>query len=224
MQKILEQKILDFLSCMESQNIKTSWKPDDFFLDKTSLYLSLLKKWNASHDLVAPGEIEDFILPHILDSIASTIVLAESDQIPSFNTKHPFSFADIGSGAGLPGIPWHIWYGDKATSFLVEPRRKRCSFLKTVQAELGLKNMKVIEGRSEALQAHTNSINAIVLRALKPDREIMKSFSKFDSTSVFWLAGPNTDEDESWKMVAEYSLVKSGEHKRKILLSGSTLV
>ncbi len=215
----INNAILGLTETLSEQNILTSWKQSEEFTSSVCEYLSLLHKWNESHDLVAPGSIEDFILPHILDSLASVLVLSHAGLIPAFDSGSGFTFTDIGSGAGLPGIPWHIWYGDKATSYLVEPRRKRCSFLKTVTSELGLKNCHIIEGRSEALKSETSHVDAALFRALKPDREILKHLSAFQNISLYWLSGPNTVPEAPWKIVADYYLVSGKEHRRKILVS-----
>jgi 16S rRNA (guanine(527)-N(7))-methyltransferase RsmG len=188
-----------------------------------SQYLLLLAKWNASHDLVAPGKVEDFILPHLIDSLASAYVLESLSLIPSFNNASEHHLADIGSGAGLPGIPWHILYNKHLTTYLVEPRRKRCSFLKEVQMKLSLSNCTVIEGRADALRDTTTTLHTGLLRALKPDQEIQSALSSYKNLKLFWLTGPNAVLDdvpmkESWQEAASFSLLSSGEHRRRIFM------
>lgn len=217
----LEEKINEFILCLKSQGINTSWEASSDFILGIEKYLALLHKWNDTHDLVAPGEIRDFILPHIIDSLGSVLVLSSLMLVPSFEEARlegaiDFSFSDIGSGAGLPGIPWHLWYQDKVSSYLVEPRRKRCSFLKMVSNELGLKKLKVLEGRSEILKHEVDKIDICLFRALKPDEEILKSLSVFKEAKLFWLSGPNVKVDKRWKEVASYYLLQDKTHERRI--------
>jgi 16S rRNA (guanine527-N7)-methyltransferase len=212
----VENRISELLSCLSSQGITTSWVPDDAFLAGVSSYLSLLHKWNATHDLVAPGSIEDFILPHILDSLASVIVLADAGLVPASDQGSGFSFSDIGSGAGLPGVLWHLWYGGASTAYLVEPRRKRCSFLKTVAGALSLEHLHVVEGKSNALCKVADKVDVALLRALKPDEQILKDLSYYKGLRVFWLTGPGMSAPGAWSKTSEYFLHASGEHKRVI--------
>jgi 16S rRNA (guanine(527)-N(7))-methyltransferase RsmG len=186
-------------------------------------FLLLLAKWNASHDLVAPGKVEDFILPHLIDSLASAYVLESLKIIPSFEEASEHHLADIGSGAGLPGIPWHILYNEQLTTYLVEPRRKRSSFLKEVQGKLSLSNCTIIEGRAEALKDTTTTLHTALLRALKPDEKILSALSSYRNMRLFWLTGPNAllndiPMQESWQEVASFSLLSSGEHRRRIFM------
>lgn len=72
--------------------------------------------------------------------------------------------ADLGSGAGLPGIPLSVLYPE--TRFdLIEPRQKRCAFLRQVVAELGLNNITVTQARGENYQPKIK-FDTLVARAL----------------------------------------------------------
>jgi 16S rRNA (guanine527-N7)-methyltransferase len=212
----LTDNIYELIICLRNQGINTSWSPDEEFILSIEKYLSLLHKWNDTHDLVGPGKIQDFILPHIIDSLGSVLVLSSLMLVPNWEKSKDFSFSDIGSGAGLPGIPWHLWYQDKASSYLVEPRRKRCSFLKMVSNELGLKNLKVLEGRSKILKHEVDKIDVCLFRALKPDEEILGSLTVFNEAKLFWLSGPNVKVDKRWKEVASYYLLHNKTHERRI--------
>lgn len=104
-------------------------------------YLALLAKWNRVYNLTAVGEPERMVTHHLLDSLA---VLGELERaVPELRR-----IADIGSGAGLPGIPLAFARPRWGMS-LVEPSHKKASFLRQAVLELGLANVTVVEERAE---------------------------------------------------------------------------
>ena len=101
-------------------------------------YMELTLKANESFNLTANDTKESFMIKNIIDSllIVKNLDLDEKNIL------------DLGSGAGLPGIPLAIYY--KNTNFtLLEPLTKRASFLKEIAQKLGLKNVKVVNERAE---------------------------------------------------------------------------
>ena len=108
-----------------------------------SHYLSLLLFWSTRLNLTAIRDEELVVRLHFVDSL-SVVPLLRRDG----------SLLDIGSGAGLPGIPIKLVLPDKSV-YLVEPRRKRANFLRQVVRELELTDTHVIESRIESLSAET---------------------------------------------------------------------
>ena len=100
-------------------------------------YLELLAKWNKIFNLTAIREPLQMVSLHLLDSLA---VLRE---LPAGR------LADVGSGAGLPGIPIAIAEPDWPI-VLVEANQKKGSFLRQAVIELGLTNSAVHVDRAEA--------------------------------------------------------------------------
>ena len=101
-------------------------------------YMELTLKANESFNLTANDTKESFMIKNIIDSllIVKNLDLDEKNIL------------DLGSGAGLPGIPLAIYY--KNTNFtLLEPLTKRANFLKETAQKLGLKNVKVVNDRAE---------------------------------------------------------------------------
>ena len=101
-------------------------------------YMELTLKANESFNLTANDTKESFMIKNIIDSllIVKNLDLDEKNIL------------DLGSGAGLPGIPLAIYY--KNTNFtLLEPLTKRANFLKEIAQKLGLKNVKVVNDRAE---------------------------------------------------------------------------
>jgi len=99
-------------------------------------YLALLTKWNRVYNLTAIRDPLKMVTHHLLDSLA---VLRE---IP------PGPLADIGAGAGLPGIPIAIAQPERRVA-LNEASEKKSAFLRQAIAELGLQNAEVHPGRAE---------------------------------------------------------------------------
>src|SRR5262249_28704541 len=69
----------------------------------------------------------------------------------------PLSMVDIGTGPGIPSVPLHIVRPEISLT-LVESRRKHVSFLATLKRELGLADLKIFEGRAEALVAERREL------------------------------------------------------------------
>lgn len=122
------------------KNISFLKELDDAKLDKLQKYMSLTLEENKKINLTALDDEESFIVKNILDSLM--LVESLKDDISEK------SLIDIGSGAGLPGIPLAIYYPD-TYFFLLEPTTKRANFLRKIVDELSLKNVTVINERAE---------------------------------------------------------------------------
>ena len=104
---------------------------------KLVAYLELLAKWNKTFNLTAIRDPLQMVSHHVLDSLA---------VLGALPAGH---LADIGSGAGLPGIPIAIAEPERPV-VLVEANHKKSSFLRQAVIELGLANSAVHVGRAEA--------------------------------------------------------------------------
>lgn len=121
-------------------------------------YLSELKKWNKAYNLTALKKDEDIIIKHFLDS------LLYLKAIPNGEIR----IADVGSGAGFPGIPIKIIMPE-IEMFLIEPSRKKSAFLNHIIRQLKLERIEVIEKRIEEIKVGRElpfSVDAAVTRAL----------------------------------------------------------
>lgn len=97
-------------------------------------YLELLSRWNRIYNLTAVSERDAMVTRHLLDSLA---------VVPHLRGD---CFADVGSGAGLPGIPLAIWLTDRRF-VLVDSSGRKVRFLRQAQIELRLRNIEVVESR-----------------------------------------------------------------------------
>jgi 16S rRNA (guanine527-N7)-methyltransferase len=123
-------------------------------------YLALLKKWNRAYNLTAIRDESDMVTQHLLDSLSLLPVLAATPSEKSALAGR--RWADVGSGAGLPGIPLAIVRADLDMT-LIEAVAKKSAFQRQAKIELGLPNVTVVGGRVEELQGGTFDI--VVSRA-----------------------------------------------------------
>lgn len=112
-------------------------------------YLELLKRWNERMDLVAPASDEMLISRHLLDSAIAWLLLEKHDASVH---ERITGVADIGSGAGLPGVVIALLAPERRVC-LLEPREKRTVFLAEAVRALGLKNVTVLRQRIETVDA-----------------------------------------------------------------------
>lgn len=104
-------------------------------------YLALLEKWNRTYNLTAVREPLAMVSHHLLDSLAVLPHL----PLP----REHADLADVGSGAGLPGIPLAVACPQWRVT-LVEASQKKVAFLRQACIALGLANVSVHSGRVEA--------------------------------------------------------------------------
>ena len=101
-------------------------------------YLALLERWNKVHNLTGITDHGEMIQRHLVESLAFKPYVKGT------------RIADVGSGAGLPGIPLAI-VSPEAEFTLIESRGKKVRFLRHVQGALGLVNVSVEQSRAEDL-------------------------------------------------------------------------
>lgn len=102
-------------------------------------YLALIQKWNKVYNLTAVREAQKMVSHHLLDCLA---------VVPHVRAH---SIIDVGSGAGLPGIPLALALPQSRVT-LLEANHKKATFLKQAVIELGLGNVEVVCERAETWQ------------------------------------------------------------------------
>lgn len=128
-------------------------------------YLKLLQKWNRSQRLIGSTDAAWIIDNLLLDSLLFFRVL------PTELT----AIADVGSGAGLPGIPMKIVRPDIRVA-LIESRAKRASFLSAVVRELGLRATEVVMSRAEDVaRDRPGEFDAVVMRCAGPFSDLARA-------------------------------------------------
>lgn len=99
-------------------------------------YLEILTTWNATYNLTAVREVDGMVVRHLLDCLT---------LLPMLTGR---SLADVGSGAGLPGLIVAITQ-PRINVTLIESNRKKAAFLRHARRELELSNTRVVQQRVE---------------------------------------------------------------------------
>ena len=118
-------------------------------LDAERVHLELLEKWRTAMNLIGPGPAHH----HFMDARGAVSALDASGR-----------WADLGSGAGFPGIALAI-HNPAVEVLLVESRERRAGFLKQVVRAAGLENAEVFHGRTESI---TGPFDGIISRGYRP--------------------------------------------------------
>jgi 16S rRNA (guanine527-N7)-methyltransferase len=124
-------------------------------LDLATRYAELLADEATVRGLIGPAEISRLWSRHLLNSAAIAELVPAGVEV-----------IDVGSGAGLPGIPLAIARPDLRLT-LVEPLLRRSTWLETVVDRLGLTGVRVIRGRAEGLAGQL-SAPCVIARAVAP--------------------------------------------------------
>ena len=125
---------------------------------RLALYAERLTRWQRVKNLVAPSTLPEIWTRHIADSAQ---ILALAPQ-----ARH---WADLGSGAGFPGLVVAICLADAADAevHLIEANARKCAFLREVARECGAP-ATIHNGRIEDVVPTLKSINVVTARALAP--------------------------------------------------------
>ena len=130
-------------------------------LDQFQRYFAELEQWNRRVNLTSVTEWEEVQTRHFLDSLALSVVLPP-------RSSRPCRALDVGSGAGLPGLPLKIAFPEIEMT-LLEAAAKKTAFLRHVTDKLGLSDVHVCTDRAETLAhdpAHRESYDIVVSRAV----------------------------------------------------------
>ena len=137
-------------------------------------YLGLLEKWNKTYNLTAIHEPERMLTHHLLDSL---IIAPQVGAGP---------LLDVGSGAGLPGIPLAIARpGLKVT--LLDASQKKCGFMRQAAIDLKLTNVTVVHARVEDFRP-ADGFPRVVSRAFSDLSEFARLTRHLLAAGGEWLA------------------------------------
>lgn len=156
------------------------------------LYLDLLHKWNNAYNLTAIRSPLEMVSKHILDSLAIVQYIRS------------LLIADVGSGAGLPGIPLALYFPQKKI-VLFESIGKKARFLDMVVRVLKLNNVVVINQRVEDYKGAAD-FDTVVFRAVGSIMQIIKWTKPLIAPHGCWLAMKgNAAIDECAKLNNKYT-------------------
>lgn len=174
-------------------------------------YLALLVKWNRAYNLSAIRDPEAMIDLHLLDSLAVA---------PYLQGQH---FADVGTGAGLPGIPLAIVFPERCFT-LIDSNGKKVRFLFQVRTELGLGNVRERQARVEEVQLEQR-LDGVLSRAFTSLDDMVNKCAHLLAPGgrCYAMKGQWPENElralpKPFKVLARHSLVVPGVEARRHLL------
>ncbi len=183
---------------------------DDLFYERCEKFKSLLKEWGKVHNLTSPASLNDKdIEANIIDSL-----------YPLKFLNHFESFADVGTGAGYPGLILAIAKPESSCT-LIEPRAKRAAFLNYAKNILGLKNVQVIQKRVEDVT--TIEVELVTSRAVTNTElllELTKNISD-ENTAYLFYKGSICEEEIAANGALNYEIISVGEYRNYLYIKGN---
>jgi 16S rRNA (guanine527-N7)-methyltransferase len=141
-------------------------------LQSISTYINLLLHWNSRINLTAIRDPEEIVTRHFGESLFLALHL-----FPDPPTLPKICILDIGSGAGLPGLPLKIW-APNISLILVESNHKKAAFLREVIRTLTLTTVNVITARAETLIDTYPRSDVVTLRAVERFKAILPTATR----------------------------------------------
>lgn len=149
-------------------------------LDTLTAFLSLLQRWNRVYNLTAVRDLVDMVPRHVLDCLAVACYL------------RPHRVLDVGSGAGLPGVPLAVACPSLAI-VLLDSNAKRTRFLNQVKAELALDNVEVVRARAERYDGGVK-FDTVISRAFATPKEFVELAGHLTAADGILLAMQGRDD------------------------------
>jgi len=154
---------------------------NDGLYQSISTYIDILLRWNARINLTAIRDPDEIVTRHFGESLftarhlfparpavgtpssAALVQSATGVKTPAINRPR---LADVGSGAGFPGIPIKLW-NPRIQLTLIEANHKKATFLREAARTLTLTDIDIFNGRAEDLAASQARFEVVTLRAVE---------------------------------------------------------
>jgi len=180
-------------------------KLDNLFYKRCDTFISLLQEWGAVHNL--SGALQAL---QIKDNIVDSIYPLKF--INSFE-----SFADIGTGAGYPGMIIAMARPNvKAT--LIEPRAKRVAFLNFVKNAMKLENVEILHAKAQDIQP--TSFDLITSRAVTNTSLLLSLTQNLsdENTEYLFYKGSLCEDEIKKAKLDNYEVISVGEHRNYLYM------
>lgn len=173
---------------------------DQAQVDKLAMFVGLLDKWNKAYNLTAIREPSQMVPLHILDSLSILPLVAASENL-----------LDVGTGAGLPGVPLAIAQPDCKFT-LLDSNVKKTRFVQQAVLELGLSNVEVVHSRIEEYNS-ADGFDTVTARAFAPLARMLPQIEPFvaEGGSLLAMKSQRADEEleqvpDGWRLQDTYTL------------------
>jgi len=179
---------------------------DKLFYERCDKYIALLQQWGKIHNLTASLKTKE-IINNIVDSVYPLKFLNDF-----------YSLADVGTGAGYPGMLLAI-ARPNVRVVLVEPRAKRVAFLNFVKSALKLENVFIEQKRIENVQ--DQKFDIITSRAVSNTSLLLEltKHLKEDTTEYLFYKGSLCKEEITDANVKNYQIFPVGEHRNYLYMT-----
>jgi 16S rRNA (guanine527-N7)-methyltransferase len=180
--------------------------------------LEELAHWNRQFNLTGITDLESMVSHHVLDSLAIHRHL------------HGAAIADVGTGAGFPGLPLALVNPERRFT-LIDSNGKKIRFVSHAMRAMGLMNVEPLQTRAETLRPE-RPFDTVVARAFAPLPELLQTVAPLcgSETRVLAMKGkwPQAELDAlppSWRVADSHTLIVPGLAEARcliVLMSGVT--
>lgn len=176
-------------------------------------YIDLLLRWNRRISLTSIESPEEIVRSHFAESLLAT------KAVRNLHGR----LADVGTGAGFPGLPLRTYIPDLQLT-LIEPNAKKCAFLAETVRELDLKAVEIIQRRYEDVRSPDPPFDIVTARAVGQFQEFAdwaESVLTPNGRVMVWTGPDGKSELErkkSWKWHPPYVIPRT---KHRLIVVGS---
>ena len=171
-----------------------------------------LQRWNLSYNLTAITRRDEMITHHLLDSLSVSSAL------------HGLTIADVGTGAGFPGLPLALVQPQRRFT-LIDSNNKKVRFVSHAARELALSNVTAVHSRSESFKP-AKPFDTVIARAFAALPELLRLVAPLcgPQTRVLAMKGRRPDEEvarvpSAWRIIEVRALAVPGLNEERHLVT-----
>jgi 16S rRNA (guanine527-N7)-methyltransferase len=185
----------------------------DGLADKINVYMDLLLRWNRKISLTTVTDLAEIVRFHFGESLFALRMLQNEKS----------RLADVGTGAGFPGLPLAMALPQLGVT-LIESNAKKCAFLAEVIRTVDIKNASILRGRMESMSSDVPKFDFITARAFGHFDVLLPWARKHlaeNGNALFWLGDADSRDVSSsngWRWDAPSVIPGSS---RRFLLTGT---